>query len=77
LDFDVGFVSTGLLASIVPRLREMESSTRLRGAVIIFASEDLRAPLALVGAPCEVLPFQAEQLDGLKVAAAGGLPPAG
>jgi hypothetical protein len=74
LDFDTGFISGNFLGGIVPRLREIEASLRLRfGTMAIWTTEELRGPLAMAGAPCEVIPFPAMQLDELKLTAAGAV----
>jgi hypothetical protein len=74
LDFDTGFISGNFLGGIVPRLREIEASLRLRlGIMAIWTTEELRGPLAMAGAPCEVIPFPATQLEALKLTAAGAV----
>jgi hypothetical protein len=74
LDFDTGFISGNFLAGIVPRLQEIEASLRLRlGIMAIWTTEELRGPLAMAGAPCEVIPFQATQFEALKLTAAGAV----
>jgi hypothetical protein len=74
LDFDTGFISGNFLGGIVPRLLEIEASLRLRfGIMAIWTTEELKGPLAMAGAPCEVIPFPATQFDSLKLTAAGAV----
>jgi hypothetical protein len=74
LDFDTGFISGNFLGGIVPRLQEIEASLRLRSGIItIWTTEELRGPLAMAGAPCEVIPYPATQFDALKLTAAGAV----
>jgi hypothetical protein len=61
LDFDIGFISGNFLGGIVPRLREIEASLRLRlGIMAIWTTEELRGPLATV--PLET-PAQATRFN--------------
>ena len=55
LDFDIGFVSQGLLQLVLSRFWEIASRTRLLSAALIFTTEELRAPFFL-GAACSSAP---------------------
>jgi hypothetical protein len=63
LDFDTGYLSSGLLSSIEPRLREIAGPYT---AAMIFAPEGLR----ISGIDCEPIPYPPQEFESLKIIAA-------